>query len=101
MNDPKKTAPIRLTREELHRRVWQTESRVLANELGITQRRLRGICRQLAIPYPQRRYWQRIEAGKAVVAFDLPRRPQNTPGDIVVEPKRKNAPVRHSPRGWQ
>lgn len=100
MNDPKKNAQTRITREELHRRVWQTEFRVLANELGINQRRLREICHQLAVPYPRRRYWQQIEVGKAVVAFDLPKRSKNTPEHIVIDSKGNTAAIRNPRLGW-
>lgn len=86
MNDPDKGATITITREELHRRAWETPPHELAQEFGITHRRLIEIFIKLAVPYPRRLYWRRKTAGKPVIALNLTSPPQDTPQYIVIEP---------------
>jgi hypothetical protein len=86
MNDPDKGATIAITREELHRRAWETPPHELAQEFGITRRRLIEIFIKLAVPYPRRLYWRRKTAGKPVIALNLTSPPQDTPQYIVIEP---------------
>ncbi|CEJ87244.1 hypothetical protein HYPGJ_31013 [Hyphomicrobium sp. GJ21] len=70
MNDPDKGATITITREELHRRAWETPPHELAQEFGITHRRLIEVFNKLAVPYPRRLYWRRKTAGKPVIALN-------------------------------
>lgn len=85
MNDPDKGATITITLEELHRRAWETPPHELAQEFGITHRRLIEIFIKLAVPYPRRLYWRRKTAGKPVIALNLTSPPQDTPQYIVIE----------------
>lgn len=57
---------LRLTREELHARVWQQPMRTLAEEFGISDVALAKTCRKAKVPVPGRGHWARKAAGKKV-----------------------------------
>jgi len=63
---------LRLTREELHVRVWQQPMRTLAQEFGISDVALAKTCRKAKVPVPGRGYWARKAAGKKVRTVSLP-----------------------------
>lgn len=56
--------PLQLTRAELFDRVWTTPVIRLAEEFGITNFVLAGICRKHQIPTPGAGYWSRVAHGK-------------------------------------
>ncbi len=63
---------IRITREELYRRVWETPITKLAKEFGISDVALGKICKKLGVPKPPQGYWQRLEFGHKVARTPLP-----------------------------
>lgn len=63
---------LRLTREELHARVWQQPMRTLAEEFGISDVALAKTCRKAKVPVPGRGHWARKAAGKKVRTVLLP-----------------------------
>lgn len=58
----------------------------LGTELGITGNGLSKICDRLKVPYPPRGYWAKKEAGKPVVTFKLPARPDGIPDWVDIHP---------------
>ena len=64
--------PKRISRTELHARVWQTPMTRLGLELGISGNGLAKICQRLDVPYPPRGHWAKKEAGKPVTIAELP-----------------------------
>lgn len=63
---------VRLTREELYRRVWEQPMRALAQEFGVSDVALAKTCRKVKVPVPGRGYWARKVAGKPVRTVPLP-----------------------------
>src|ERR1700756_3558993 len=63
---------IRLTRTELHERVWATPMRTLAKEFGMSDVGLAKICRKHNVPVPPVGYWRRKETGYKVKCPPLP-----------------------------
>ncbi|RVT97672.1 hypothetical protein EOD42_07605 [Rhodovarius crocodyli] len=61
-----------MTREELHALVWAKPMRTAAAERGISDVALAKQCRRAGVPVPPRGYWNKVHAGKAVVAQSLP-----------------------------
>lgn len=51
------------SREELFFIVWQRPSREIAKELGISIAELSKRCRQLQVPMPPPRYWEKTKSG--------------------------------------
>jgi hypothetical protein len=56
--------PLRLTRSELYERAWATPVIRLAEEFGITNFLLAGICRKHQIPTPPAGYWSKVAHDK-------------------------------------
>jgi len=56
---------LRLTRTELYQRVWSTPVIRLAEQFGITNFLLTGICRKHEIPTPPAGYWSKVAHDKA------------------------------------
>lgn len=81
----KEHPPIRIMRKELHRRIWQVGPHLLANEFGITRRRLVEICDEVNVPYPgqHRRYPGPSKEISPSVA--MPETPQNNSEIVVIE----------------
>jgi len=62
---------IKLTREDLYRRMWDTPASRLAKEFGISDVTLGKLCRKFGIPKPYPGYWNQIAAGLIIVADAL------------------------------
>lgn len=54
---------IRLTRSELHQKVWAAPIKKVAQELGISAPTLANACRKHNIPLPSAGHWTKIELG--------------------------------------
>ncbi len=63
---------IRLTRAELHEKVWATPMRTLAKEFGLSDVGLAKVCHKHNIPVPPGGYWRRKETGYKVSGPSLP-----------------------------
>jgi hypothetical protein len=63
---------IRLTRAELHEKVWATPMRTLAKEFGLSDVGLAKVCRKHNIPVPPVGYSRRKETGYKVSRYSLP-----------------------------
>lgn len=72
--------PLRLTRSELYARAWATPTIRLAEQFGITNFVLAGICKKHQIPTPPAGYWSKVAHGKA-----LSRPPLLGDGDILID----------------
>jgi len=62
------------TRQELSDHVWSEPMKKLAPRFGVSDVALAKACRRADIPVPERGYWARLQAGKAVVKRLLPAR---------------------------
>lgn len=69
---------IKLTREELYRRVWEKPTTKLAAEFGISDVGLAKICRKMDVPKPPLGYWRRIETGETIKPTPLPKATSET-----------------------
>lgn len=65
---------VRLSREELHERVWSEPLRTLAERWGVSHPTLKKACERAEVPTPDRGHWAKKEAGKPVRRPALPRR---------------------------
>ncbi len=65
---------MRLSREELHDRVWSEPLRTLAERWGVSQSTLKKACQRAEVPTPDRGHWAKVEAGKPVRRLALPAR---------------------------
>lgn len=63
---------VRITREELHQRVWAQPMSTLALEFGTSDVALAKTCRKAKVPVPGRGYWAQKAAGKRVRTLPLP-----------------------------
>ncbi|WP_143029290.1 hypothetical protein [Rhodoferax sp. OV413] len=63
---------MKISREELYRRVWATPVRTLAKEFGISDVGLAKVCRKNHIPLPPVGHWMKVQHGKAVSQPALP-----------------------------
>jgi hypothetical protein len=63
---------MKISREELYRRVWETPVRTLAKEFGISDVGLAKVCRKSLIPLPPVGHWMKVQHGKAVKHPALP-----------------------------
>lgn len=64
---------MKITRDELYRRVWETPVRTLAKEFDISDVGLAKVCRKNSIPLPPVGYWTKVQHGKPVMRPALPR----------------------------
>lgn len=64
---------LKLTREELYRKVWSTPAHRLKEELGISDVMIGKICKQNGIPKPPLGYWARVAAGQQIRTPPLPK----------------------------
>lgn len=72
--------PLRLTRSELYERAWSTPVIRLAEEFGITNFLLSGICQKHQIPTPPSGYWSKVAHDKA-----LSRPPLAGDGEVLID----------------
>jgi len=87
MNDERtKIEPTAVSREELHRLVWETPMVRLGERFGISGNGLAKICRRLDIPYPPRGHWAKKAAGHKVMTVPLPAAQSNTPASVRISP---------------
>jgi hypothetical protein len=59
-------------RQALYDEVWATDMFKLGPKYGVSEMRLRQICKEMDIPLPKRDYWARRDAGESVVQLPLP-----------------------------
>ena len=57
---------IRLTREELYKKVWAAPMRTVAQEIGLSASAVANVCRKHNIPVPAVAHWTKIEAGHKI-----------------------------------
>lgn len=57
---------IRLTREELYKKVWAAPMKAVAQEFGVSASGLANVCRKHNIPVPAVGHWTKIEVGKKI-----------------------------------
>lgn len=88
---------IKLTREELYRRVWETPATKLAKELGISDIAIGKICKKLDIPKPTPGYWQRLEFRHKVERTPLPQAGIGMPDEVWIDPHERPALVNPLP----
>ena len=87
---------IRLTREELHERVWSQPIRSVAAEFGISDVALAKACRKANVPVPARGFWAQKAAGKKVRAIPLPwlaDTDRGAPRTVEFRPREKAEPL--------
>jgi hypothetical protein len=85
-NDGEHKKPVLLTRDELHRRVWETPMSRLAAQYGISGNGLAKICKRLEVPYPPQGYWAKKAAGKRVINYRLPPANEDTLLKVAITP---------------
>jgi hypothetical protein len=85
-DEEERKQPVRVTREELYRQVWETPIRRLAVQYGISGNGLAKICDRLKVPYPPRGYWAKKAAGKKVIDYRLPPPDDDTPQEVTIIP---------------
>lgn len=86
---------MKITREELYRRVWESPVTRLAAELDISDVGLSKACRAHAIPLPPRGYWTKLQHGKSVTR---PALPPSAVNDVVIDAPRHrlSSPIKHT-----
>lgn len=86
---------MKITREELYRRVWESPVTRLAAEFDISDVGLSKACRAYAIPLPPRGYWTKLQHGKSVTRPPLPPSAMN---DVVIDAPRHrlSSPFKHT-----
>ena len=62
---------IRLTREELYKKVWAVPMRTVAQELGLSASGLANVCRKHNVPVPPVGHWTKIEVGYRITPAPL------------------------------
>ena len=77
---------IKLTREELYERIWNTPATKLAKEFGISDVALGKICKKLNVPKPYPGYWQQLAVGRRVHKEPLPPIKQGVPEVTYIYP---------------
>lgn len=75
---------IKLTREELYKKVWSTPAHKLKEELGISDVMIGKICKKNGIPKPPPGYWARVGAGQRVRPTPLPKLKNGQHEDIYI-----------------
>ena len=71
-----------LTREQLYELVWSEAMQSLGKKIGMSDVGLAKHCKNLAIPLPERGYWNKRLAGKAVSKSPLSPRDLATINDV-------------------
>jgi hypothetical protein len=62
---------IRLTRSELHQKVWAAPIKTVAQELGVSASTLTTACRKHNIPLPSVGHWTKVEVGHKITPTPL------------------------------
>ena len=75
---------IRLTREELYKKVWAAPMKATAQELNISTSTLANICRKNNIPLPPVGHWTKVELGHKITPPPLPDSSGNQQVEIYV-----------------
>jgi hypothetical protein len=57
---------IRLTREELYKKVWAAPMRAVGQEIGLSASAVANVCRKHNIPLPAVGHWTKIEVGHKI-----------------------------------
>jgi hypothetical protein len=83
---------IKLSRDDLYKKVWEQPVSVVAKEYGISDVGLAKICRRLQVPVPGLGYWSKKQHGKPVKQIPLPPPPANTTLEVTINTYRKVAP---------
>lgn len=76
------TRNMKISREELYRRVWEKPVRTLAKEFDISDVWLAKVCRKLQIPLPPVGHWMKVQHGKVV---KQPALPPSDSKDVVIK----------------
>ena len=66
-------------REQLHEEVWSAPLTQLCEKYGLSDHRLRKVCKRLNAPIPWRGYRAKVEAGHAVPRPTLPEAARQEP----------------------
>lgn len=77
---------VKLTREQLYERVWQTPVARLAAEFGISDNGLRKICKRLDVPCPPVGWWAKKAAGHKAKTIRLAPAQAGTPAQANISP---------------
>ena len=81
---------MKISREELYRRVWELPVVTLAKEFDISDVGLSKACRANDIPLPPRGYWMKLQHGKTVTK---PALPPSSVTAVVIDAPRHRLPV--------
>ncbi len=81
---------MKISREELYRRVWESPVVKLAKEFDVSDVGLAKACRASSIPLPPRGYWMKLQHGEQVTKPDLP--PSNV-AFVVIDAPSNRLPV--------
>ncbi len=74
---------MKISREDLYRRVWETPLTKLAKEFDISDVGLAKACRKHNIPTPPVGHWAKVAHGKPVTK---PALPKSDPSEVVLNP---------------
>lgn len=74
----KKTFP----REELYKKVWEKPLSQVAKEYNISDNALRKRCIRLNVPFPERGYWAKINAGQSIIIPELPEQYEESTNEV-------------------
>lgn len=84
---------MRIDRTALYEQVWQEPLKTLAPKFGISDVALRRKCVDALIPVPERGYWAKLQAGKAIKRPALPKRPPGMELTVPIgEPRYHSSP---------
>ena len=88
---------MKISREELYRRVWESPMTVLAKEFNISDVGLAKMCRRHAIPLPAVGYWTKVKHGKVDKRPPLP--PLDGSSEIQIDARQLRVPL--APQGMK
>lgn len=73
-----------MTRKALYDAVWCDPVRTVAATLGVSDVGLKKACAKAGVPVPERGYWAKLAAGKAVVRTKLPLRDPGMSNTVTI-----------------
>ena len=73
-----------LTRSALYELVWADPVRTVAASFGVSDVWLKKLCAGASVPVPERGYWAKLQAGKAVSRIRLPLRDPGMPDAVSI-----------------